>query len=229
VEQGPGVARTLERDAKGRPLVQEGSAEVTVNGELVLRPVTGKGAVGEVIMLWVGAFMVMLPLAPIPMLIGSPIATVIFGAVPIFLGILGWRSLRQRGIVVTPHEITVRGLLFRRRGKRARAVSVVRARVIQPRALVFDTVYVIGADGAAVIRINGQHYARADMDRLVAFLGLPWSGPSDPVTAPQLDAAYPGVVPWHQAHPYQFGMAGAGFGVVLAVLIAVVSMLAIAL
>jgi hypothetical protein len=53
-------------------------------------------------------------------------------------------------------------------------------------------------------------------------LGLPGGGPEAPVTAPQLDRMYPGLVPWHQAHPVQFGMAGAAVAVAVSVVITVV-------
>lgn len=200
----------------------DGSAQVNADGELVLRPVTGRGAPGEVVGVWVLSALVTLLFAPIPVVTGHPLAIGMIVVLPVVLGVLGWRSLRARGIVVTHHEIVVRGLLFRRRGQRGRAASVVRARVIQPRAMVFDTVYVRDAGGHLVVRVNGQHYARADMDRLVAFLGVPWSGPDTQVRPSQLDAMYPGVVPWHEAHPYQFGMLGAAVGLVLSIVLAVV-------
>jgi hypothetical protein len=108
--------------------------------------------------------------------------------------------LRCSRIVVTPDEIAVRGAVVRRRVPRARAVRVVRADLVQPRGPVVDTVFVLDADGRVLVRFHGLHHRRADIDRVVAMLGLP-AGPSHVVTSNQLSALYPGIVPWHEAHP----------------------------
>ncbi|WP_125934537.1 hypothetical protein [Streptomyces sp. WAC 06738] len=159
---------------------------------------------------------------------GGPAVALIALAVPAVAALLGWGSLRSNRIVVTPHEIAVLGLFVRRRGQRVRAASVVRADVIQQRGgLIFDTVFVLDAAGAVVIRINANNYEPADIDLLVRSLGLPWNGPDAPVTAPQLSSVYPGMVPWYEAHPVQFAMAGTGAAVLFAVVLTILLQLSL--
>jgi hypothetical protein len=110
-----------------------------------------------------------------------------------------WRSR----IVVTPAEISARGLTFHRRRDRALAASVVRATVVQPGA-VSETIVVLDAGEHALLSINGALYAPADLDRLVDHLGLPTGGPDGPVTTAQLARARPGTVGWIGRHPVAF-------------------------
>lgn len=102
-----------------------------------------------------------------------------------------WRSR----IVVTPADISARGLTFHRRRDRALAASVLRATVVQPGA-VSETIVVLDAGGHALLSINGALYAPADLDRLVAHLGLPTGSPNGPVTTAQLAREQPGSVGW---------------------------------
>ncbi|HEY8525303.1 MAG TPA: hypothetical protein VIL48_10080 [Acidimicrobiales bacterium] len=110
-------------------------------------------------------------------------------------------QLGRSRIEVTPEAIAVRGAVGRRQAPRARATHLVRAPVWQGRAGVVDTVFVLDAGGRTLLRIRAQHYRPSDVDRLVAFLGLPSTGPDRPVSPSELDALYPGIVPWVEAHP----------------------------
>lgn len=102
-----------------------------------------------------------------------------------------WRSR----IVVTPTDISARGLTFHRRRDRALAASVLRATVVQPGA-VSETIVVLDAGQQALLTINGALYAPADLDRLVNHLGLPTGRPDGPVTMAQLARERPGSVSW---------------------------------
>ncbi len=110
-----------------------------------------------------------------------------------------WRSR----IVVTPADISARGLTFHRRRDRALAASVIRATVVQPGA-VSETIVVLDAREQALLSINGALYAPADLDRLVNHLGLPTGGPNGPVTTAQLARERPGTVSWAGRHPVAF-------------------------
>ncbi|MEV0288675.1 MULTISPECIES: hypothetical protein [unclassified Kribbella] len=133
--------------------------------------------------------------------------------------------LSRSRIVVTPAEISARGLTFHRRRDRALAASVIRAKVIQPGA-VSETIVVLGTGGHALLSINGALYAPADLDRLVDHLGLPTGGPSGPVTTAQLARERAGTVGWAGRHPVAFALLCAlGFAVGAVVLGTVVAAL----
>ncbi|MFF0343152.1 hypothetical protein [Kribbella sp. NPDC004875] len=111
--------------------------------------------------------------------------------------------LSRSRIVVTPADISARGLTFHRRRDRTLAGSVIRATVVQPGA-VSETIVVLDNGGNALLSINGALYARADLDRLIAHLGLPTGGPSGPITTAQLARERPGTVSWAGRHPIAF-------------------------
>jgi hypothetical protein len=136
-------------------------------------------------------------------------------------GVAIWGHPRYSLIVVTPDEIVVRGFVVRRRVPRARAAQVVRADVVQPRGPIVDTVFVIDAAGDVLVRIYGRHFRRADIDRLVAFLGLPWTAPPGPVTAPTLATMHPGIVPSYEAQPSRL-VAYAAVGAIVVIVIATI-------
>lgn len=134
--------------------------------------------------------------------------------------------LRQARIEVTGSQIIVHGALVTRRRERSRAASVVRAVVIPVRGPSTDTVFVRDTDDAALLRIHGNNYDRDDLDRLVAHLGLPATGPDRPVTAAQLARQYPRIVPWIERHPFKFAFAVAfGFMALIVAAAAIVSAL----
>jgi uncharacterized Tic20 family protein len=132
-----------------------------------------------------------------------------------------WRSR----IVVTPVEISARGLTFHRRRDRGLAASVIRATVVQPGA-VSETIVVLDAGGYALLSINGALYAPADLDRLVDHLGLPTGRPDGPVTMAQLGREQPGAVSWIGRNLIAFTLLCAlGFAVAAVVLGTVVAAL----
>lgn len=121
--------------------------------------------------------------------------------------------LRRSQIVVTPTEISARGLTFHRRRDRALAASVIRATVVQPGA-VSETIVIVDAGGGALLSINGALYSPADRDRLIGYLGLPIRVPGQPVTFAQLGREQPGSVSWAGRHPVAFTLLCAlGFAV----------------
>lgn len=190
--------------------------------QLVLRPAAGNMIQRQAILLWVLTSLLGVIAAGVSVQQGATdVAAFIVALVLAGIG-LTWVTLRSKRIVVTTDEIAQLGLFIRRRGQRVRARRLVRAQVIQPRALIYDTVFVLDGMGKPVIRIYGHVYEPADIDRLVEFLGLPCEGPDRPVTAPDLDAMHPGIVPWHQARPVQFGFVGAFAAVAFAVVLTIV-------
>lgn len=192
------------------------------HGDLVLRPAPWSWYQKRLVGLLAVAAVASVAVAAVGVSEGDVVGAAVVLAIPVVGVLLAWGSLRNSRIVVTPHEIAVLGLAFRRRVPRTGGVSVVRARVLQVRGPALDTVYVLDASGRVVIRINGLNYASAEIDRLVRFLGLPSSGPDAPVTAPQLAGMYPSVVSWHEAHPAKVGLLGT---VVVAVIVVVITLL----
>jgi hypothetical protein len=191
-------------------------------GDLVLRPATGNLTWKQRLIPWLFLGVLIVPAAVI-VAVATGLLGVLIASAPFVVGaLLVWGSRRCSRIIVTPHEIAVLGLIIRRRRQRARAVRVVRAHVVPSRGPVSDTVFVLDAAGKTVIRIWGHNYHRADIDRLVGFLGLPWSGPEQPVTANQLSTMYPGLVSWPEAHPFLLGLVGALVAVVGSGVIAIV-------
>ncbi|MET9273282.1 hypothetical protein [Kribbella sp. NPDC003557] len=108
--------------------------------------------------------------------------------------------LSRSHIVVTPTEISARGLTFHRRRNRALAASLVRVQVVQPGAT-SETIVVLDAGNQALLSINGALYAPTDLDRLVHHLGLPTGGPAGPVSMAQLGRNHPDAVSWPGRHP----------------------------
>ncbi|GAA1691320.1 hypothetical protein GCM10009745_40790 [Kribbella yunnanensis] len=108
--------------------------------------------------------------------------------------------LRVSRIVVTPTEISARGLTFHRRRDRALAASVIRATVVQPGAT-SETIVILDPGGHALLSLNGALYSDADRGRLIGYLGLPTSGPAQPVSFVQLSREVPGSVGWAGRHP----------------------------
>ncbi|RZT17179.1 hypothetical protein EV649_4716 [Kribbella sp. VKM Ac-2569] len=133
--------------------------------------------------------------------------------------------LRRSRIVVTPVDISARGLTFHRRRDRALAASLIRATVVQPGA-VSETIVVLDGGGHALLSINGALYAPADLDRLVNHLGLPTGRPDGLVTMAQLARERPGTVGWIGRNLIAFTLLCAlGFAVAAVVLGTVVAAL----
>lgn len=130
---------------------------------------------------------------------GRPAWITCIGLILLLAGIVAV-YLRRSQIVVTPTEISARGLTFHRRRDRALAASVIRATVVQPGA-VSETIVILDAAGHTLLSINGALYSPADRDRLIGYLGLPTSAPGRPVTLVQLGREQPGTVGWAGRHP----------------------------
>jgi hypothetical protein len=123
--------------------------------------------------------------------------------------VAAWGVHRSR-IMLTADEILVRGLVLRRHRARTHATKVVRARVLGPKNTSVDTLFVLDARDKVLLRIYGSGYRTRDLDRLVDALGLPESGPIDPVTVPELENEYPGLVSWAVKNQYEVGITAAG-------------------
>jgi hypothetical protein len=153
-----------------------------------------------------------------PLLTGIGLALLLAIAVAVYL----WRSR----IVVTPAEISVRGLWFHRRRDRTNAASVIRATVVHPGDAPAETIVVLDSGQRALLRINGALYSPADLDRLVGHLDLPVAGSDRPVTAGQFAREQPGASSWIERHMLAFILlCAAGFAVLALVLGTVIAAL----
>ncbi|ACZ88577.1 hypothetical protein [Streptosporangium roseum] len=189
-----------------------------IQGDLVLRPDARKGA----------AFLIAALVATVAIvaaiLVGDAptVFAPIMGAVFAVLIALGSCAFFRARIVLTAHEIVLRGIFFQQRRSRSHAAEVVRATLVAPRASPGDTLFVLDAQRNLLIRVPGSGYAREDIDRLVSALGVPCSGPDHAVDANELAKTYPGLVPWVERHPYRFAFAFAVAGVVVAAVMTLV-------
>nr|WP_237683610.1 hypothetical protein [Nocardiopsis sinuspersici] len=148
----------------------------------------------------------------------GPGAGLVTGAVFIALVSLVAVHLYRARIILTAHEIILKGALFQRRRSRARAVWTIRATLVHSGGDPHDDLFVLDAHGGVLLRVYGANYTTEDMDRLVNALGLPCSGPEGRVTGKQLEEYRPGLVSWVEQHPFLFA---AAFCVVLLLAIAV--------
>ncbi|RCV50111.1 hypothetical protein DEF23_22560 [Marinitenerispora sediminis] len=135
--------------------------------------------------------------------------------------VLAWTNLFVARTVVTADEIIMTGSCYRIRRSRRGATAIVRAIMVAPRGPNFETLFVVDASGKVLARFYGHFYAREDIDRLIAYLGLPVSGPGVPVTGQQLHQMYPGIVPWYERKPMQIVGVLVGVLVVLVVIVGV--------
>jgi hypothetical protein len=175
-------------------------------GDLVLRPDARKGA----------AFLIAASVAAIAIvtaiLMGDapPVFALVVGTlftVPILLGVGAFFRAR---IVLTAHDVVLRGVFSQRRLPRSQAAEVVRATLVAPRGSPGDTLFLLDAHRNLLIRVPGGGFAREDIDRLVTALGLPCSGPDHAVNADELARTYPGLVSWAERHPYRLAFVIAG-------------------
>ncbi|PDP85529.1 hypothetical protein CQJ94_22425 [Glycomyces fuscus] len=154
----------------------------------------------------------------------GPEAALVAGAAWTALVVVAAVHLYRARIVLTAHEIILKGAFLQRRRSRSRAVWTIRATVVQPRGGPCDTLFLLDAHGGVLVRVYGASYTAEDMDRLVNALGLPCSGPEGRVTPGELHRFRPGLVPWFERHAYLLGMAFA-----VAVTLAIVAGLLIGL
>jgi len=61
--------------------------------------------------------------------------------------------------------------------------------------------FVRDKEGRQVIRMRGQFWSRASMDRVVAVLDAPSEGREDKVSTRELRDEYPGLLYWFERHP----------------------------
>ncbi|MDT0341455.1 hypothetical protein [Streptomyces litchfieldiae] len=160
-------------------------------------------------------------LSPAGALGGAPalVATVV---VETAACVLLWMRASRIRVVVTEHQIETIGVFRRRLRPRAEAAHVVRATLIPPRGMIFPVVFVLDARGRVIVRLNGGAYAPEDLDRLAGHLGLPQSGPDQPVTARQLTRTYPEIVPFFEARPILTGFAVAAMLVPVLMVVALI-------
>jgi hypothetical protein len=131
----------------------------------------------------------------------------------------GYTYLRRSRIVVTATEIAVTGFRVRRRPL-SEVTSVVRATVVPVRGPVQPTLFLRGAGDRVVLRIRADHYETDDLDLLIRRIGRPAIEHDRPMTAAQLAAEHPGIVPWMERRPIAFSFAVGCGTVVLVILIA---------
>ncbi|ADH69542.1 MULTISPECIES: hypothetical protein [Nocardiopsis] len=173
-----------------------------VQGDLVLRPGLRAGWAR----LGVGVVTGVVTTAGIAFRVGPGAALATGVAWTVLVAAVALHLHRAR-IVLTAHEIVLKGAFFQRRRSRSRAVWTIRATVVQPRGGPCDTLFVLDQHGGVLVRVYGANYTTEDMDRLVSALGLPCSGPEGPVTPKELDRFRPGLVTWAEQHAYLLGMA----------------------
>ncbi|MER5423503.1 hypothetical protein [Streptosporangium roseum] len=190
-----------------------------IQGDLVLRPDARKGAAFLIAALVATVAIVAAILVGDAPTVFAPIVGAVF-AVLIALGSCAFFRAR---IVLTAHEIVLRGIFFQQRRSRSRAAEVVRATLVAPRVSPGDTLFVLDAQRNLLIRVPGSGYAREDIDRLVNALGVPCSGPDHAVDANELAKTYPGLVSWVERHPYRIAFAVAGVVVAAVMTLVLVS------
>lgn len=190
-----------------------------VPGDLELRPDTRKGALVLAVIAVCGASVTAAILIGRAPAVFTWIAGVAFAAV-LAAGV-GYQT-RSR-ISVTPDEIVVRGLVFRRRRSRSRVAEAVRATIVAPRGSPGHTLFVLDAHRSVLFRINASGYTREDIDRLVSALGVPCGGPGRAVSPNEFAKEYPGLVSWVERHPYLLGVVLTGILCVVVLTLVLIS------
>ncbi len=192
------------------------------SASLVLRPDRSR--------VWAGLVVAGVPL--VLLLVGALLA----GATPLAVGVLVVAGvcavivpvLAGSGRVeVTDQDITVKEFFRKRRVLRARAARVVRARLVPLRGPVMDTVFVLDAHGAPLVRIPAYKYRSAEIDLLVPVLGLPCDVPDRPVTGPELSSRYPHMLGFAERRPVVTALVVAGGAVAFVVLVGVIAVISI--
>lgn len=186
-------------------------------GDLVLRPDLRAGLVTVAFMAVATVGIVAAILIGDAPTVFAPIVGGLFAA----LAILMIAALLSARIVLTPHEIVVRGLFSRQRRPRSRLAEVVRATITAPRGAAGESLFLLDAHRNLLLRVSGAGYRREDLDRLVNALGVPCGGPDGSIDAKAFAETYPGLVSWAERHPYRtaFTIAGVLCAVAMALLI----------
>lgn len=194
------MRQALEQPEKGQVGVSG------VQDDLVVRPDFWTGLIVLVVMAMAAAGIIA------AILIGDAptVFALIVGGLFAVLVPLAVGALLSARITLTAHELVVQGLFSRKRLPRSRIAEVVRASITAPRGGAGESLFVLDAQRALLVRVQGGLYAREDLARLVDALGVPCSGPDGPVGAKEFAKTYPGLVSWVERHPYGIAFAVAG-------------------
>jgi hypothetical protein len=187
-----------------------------VQGDLVLRPDLRKGLISVAVAVVLTVAIVVAILIGDAPTVFAPIVGGLF-ALAIIL-VIG--SLLRSRLILTAHEIVVRGLFGRQRRPRSLVTEVVRATIVAPRGGRRESLLLLDEHHHLVIRISVSIYTRENLDQLVNALGVPCGGSSSSVDANRFAQTYPGLVSWTERHPYRIAFAVAG--VVCAAVVALV-------
>ncbi|MGW2306548.1 hypothetical protein [Actinomadura luteofluorescens] len=191
-----------------------------VQDELVVRPDFRAGLIVLIVLAVAGAGIVAAILIGDAPTVFAPIVGGLFAVlVPLGIG-----SLVSARITLTVHELVVQGLFYRKRLPRPNIAEVVRASLIAPRGGAGESLFLLDAQRALLVRVQGSLYTREDLARLVDALGVPCSGPAGPVTAKKFARTYPGLVSWVEQHPYRLAFVIAGVMCAAAMAVALVSL-----
>ncbi|MFB4311977.1 hypothetical protein [Actinomadura sp. GTD37] len=170
------------------------------DSNLVLRPDLRAGLAVLAAMVVAGAGIVAAILAGDAPTVFAPIVGAVFTAMVVLL----IATLLRARIVLTPHEIVVRGPFSRQHRPRSHVAEVVRATIIAPRGASGESLFLLDARRDLLLRVSGGGYKREDIDRLLDVLGAPCSGPARPIGAKEFAEAHPGLLSAAERHPYRF-------------------------
>ena len=114
-------------------------------------------------------------------------------------GLLAAAYLRA-AILVNGDGLQVHGCFHRVRRIAREDIESVRS-IDVFRSVTMDSLphlYVCGANGRVLLRLRGEFWSRADMERLAAALGMRRTVAPDPLTLAELRTGHPSLVPWWQ-------------------------------
>ncbi|GAA4321722.1 hypothetical protein ACFQY7_43405 [Actinomadura luteofluorescens] len=192
-----------------------------VQDELVIRPDFRAGLIVLVVIAVAAAGIVAaIVIGDAPAVFALIVGGLFAVMIPLAIG-----ALLSARISLTAHELVVQGLFYRKRLPRSRIAEVVRASITAPRGGAGMSLFVLDAQRALLVRVQGSLYPREDLSRLVDVLDVPCSGPDGPVSAKEFAKTYPGLVSWIEQHPYRLAFVIAGF---LCAAVAAVALVSIA-
>lgn len=152
----------------------------------------------------------------------APIVGGVFAV--LFLFVLG--SLLRARIVLTQHELVLRGPFSAQHKPRAHIAEVIRARITAPRGATNGNLFVLDESRSLLLRIPADAYRREDLDLLVTTLDVPCSGPSSPINPKKFAETYPGILTKVEQHPYRLALATAAIIVTTLLAVLLVSLAA---
>ncbi|THV37003.1 hypothetical protein [Glycomyces buryatensis] len=133
--------------------------------------------------------------------------------------------VRNAYTAVTSTHVGRAGITGRLRAvPRAHIAAAVRARLLQPRTPALDNLFLIDHHGRQLLRLIPHNRNGDQIDQIVALLGVPVTGPDEPVWGKQLAREYPVDLALYERRPYLFSLSIAGVTcvVIFAVIVAVV-------